>query len=69
MSFFQHVLQETLTPADLVINLVILQLLIVKFSESVVKNRVCVYRFLNKDCTFRSAARETNFDREKQVGN
>jgi len=35
-----------------------------KFSESVVKNKVSVYRFLHKNCTFRSAARETNFDPE-----
>jgi len=45
-------------------NLVILQLLIMKFSESDVKNKVSVYRLLNTNCTFRSAARQTNFDQE-----
>jgi len=35
-----------------------------KFSESDVKNKVSVYRLLNTNCTFRSAARQTNFDQE-----
>jgi len=64
MSLFQYVQIETFTPVDLVMNQVTLQLLIMKSPESVVKNDVSVYRFLNKNCTLRSAARETNFDPE-----
>jgi len=40
-----------------------LQLLIMKFAESVVKNNVSVHR-LSKSCSLGSAARETNFDPE-----
>jgi hypothetical protein len=45
-------------------NQLLLQLLIIKFSYSAVKNKVSLCRLLNKNCTFRSAARETNFDPE-----
>jgi hypothetical protein len=37
-----------------------LKLLIIKFSQSVVKNRVILRRFLNKDCTFKSVTTESN---------
>jgi len=64
MSLFQCVLQETFMPENLVMNQVILKLLVMKFTEPVVKNNLPVYRFLNKNCNLRSAARETNSDPE-----
>jgi len=68
MSLFQYVLQETFTLADLVMNQVILQLLIIKFSESVVKNKVFVYRFLVKTANSNELQEKITLIR-KEVGN
>jgi hypothetical protein len=64
----RYVLQEISMPADFVMNQVILQLLIMKFSESVLKNKVSVYRFLNKNFIFNQLQEKITLIR-KQVGN